>query len=958
MKRQFKILFLTLFFTFIILPLVLDVGDVTEKTYDRKLVATYFESKSNKRSLTNLAIFIEFSDSDANVLHHLDDAQSVENAYKIYNSDALFEMDSVNGIIKVPSFKKYYEKESYGQLSITTEIFPKVNGKVVSYQDPHPIGYYLNYNEKNPIGYKNKSEASEREKELIQNAVAYVKDEVEASKITAGQLDTDGDGAIDAITFIVEGQKNLPASVAWGELLWSHESSNTGITESIFGKSINAYTLIYADDYTETAGLFSLNRGNYGTIIHEFGHVLGYKDLYRYGDSNAKPVGFYDIMGNVIGSNPQSFLTYFISEFHPTLAWHNPLPIIQETTENITLYKPNYLDPNEKRAIKIQMGGNQEEYFIVEYHEKRNTYESHSADESGIIVYRVNEKNKYMGNGDGSNQGRNEHIYVFRPGETGLGAGLGNLSTATLNMRRPILGKEMDFNHNTFDPQSIYFSDGSNSGIQIQVISETPDTVTFDVIFPEFEGDGTKDNPYLIDQPNVFLHLMSLSTKNKYYKLTTNLDFKEVSNYPVIYFEGNLDGNYKTISNLKTNNSGVFHTIGNFSTPTKIENLVFENITVYAKKGDYLGGFASVAENVTLTNIHLKSGTVTNEGSSLNSLVSTGGFLGNAGNGIVIENCSSSLNVTANTNVGGFIGINLNAKIKNSFAAGHVTGNKNIGGFIGLQAISDSIYHVPQNVYFNNTNQNLPGAGGYASIFHNLTTLDSNSLSKGIISISSLNNIEMGVNTKKSLPITTTPNTNLIYNVSIAHPDILKYENNQIIALKVGTTDLYIDIIIGTEKMRLVSNVIVTKSEEVITEEEVLRNLGLMKKGDYVNGFTLGLNVKDFKKMISNGVILKSFKNAAGIEINEGTVATGMKFTLYFNHKEYHYTIVIKGDVNGDGLIYATDYVKVKNHIMGKTSLNGAYLLAADINNDGNIYATDYVQIKNHIMGKNVIKQK
>ena len=237
MKRQFKILFLTLFFTFIILPLVLDVGDVTEKTYDRKLVATYFESKSNKRSLTNLAIFIEFSDSDANVLHHLDDAQSVENAYKIYNSDALFEMDSVNGIIKVPSFKKYYEKESYGQLSITTEIFPKVNGKVVSYQDPHPIGYYLNYNEKNPIGYKNKSEASEREKELIQNAVAYVKDEVEASKITAGQLDTDGDGAIDAITFIVEGQK-IYLLVLHGESYFGHMNHRIrGLQKVYLGKA-------------------------------------------------------------------------------------------------------------------------------------------------------------------------------------------------------------------------------------------------------------------------------------------------------------------------------------------------------------------------------------------------------------------------------------------------------------------------------------------------------------------------------------------------------------------------------------------------------------------------------------------------------------------------------------------------------------------------------------------------
>ena len=83
-----------------------------------------------------------------------------------------------------------------------------------------------------------------------------------------------------------------------------------------------------------------------------------------------------------------------------------------------------------------------------------------------------------------------------------------------------------------------------------------------------------------------------------------------------------------------------------------------------------------------------------------------------------------------------------------------------------------------------------------------------------------------------------------------------------------------------------------------------------------------------------------------------------MKFTLFFNNTEYTYTVVVKGDVNGDGKIYATDYVKVKNHIMGKSSLSGSYLLAADINNDGKIYATDYVLIKNHIMGKTTILQK
>ena len=146
---------------------------------------------------------------------------------------------------------------------------------------------------------------------------------------------------------------------------------------------------------------FSLNRGTYGTIIHEFGHTLGYKDLYRHSAPNNKPVGFYDIMGNVIGSNPQNLLTYFISEYNEQTNWHKPLPVVTETSNNITLYKPEFKDENEMRAIKIQPYVGSKEYFIVEYHEKQNTYESYCADESGIIIYRVNDNYKYTGNVSG-----------------------------------------------------------------------------------------------------------------------------------------------------------------------------------------------------------------------------------------------------------------------------------------------------------------------------------------------------------------------------------------------------------------------------------------------------------------------------------------------------------------------------------------------------------------------------
>lgn len=934
-------------FLLLIIPLT-NINNITliETRFNEKLATS-----QETQTLKGIIVFIEFSNTDEFEHNHLDDEQSVNNAYTIFNSDELFEMNTPNGIIKVPSFKKYYQTQSYGKLNITSEIFPKENGKVISYKDSHPIGYYLKYNEQNQIGYKDKTESLERETELINNATAYISNMISSFNITADELDTDSDGKVDAIFYIVEGQPNLPSSISWNDLLWSHKMDNTGVTQKILGKNVTSYALLYADDYTQSASLFSLNRGIYGTLIHEFGHTLGYMDLYRY-ESTLKPVGFYDIMGNSIGSNPQNFLTYYISEYRPSTNWHNRLPVINKTTQNITLYKPEFIDPNEKRAIKIQMDGNNDEFFVVEYHERQNTYDTYRADSSGIIIYRVNEKFKYYG----STNGTNDHVYIFRPNETGPNEGNGDLSSATLNMNRPTFGSDLDLNNTTFDNKSIYFSNGANSGIKIEVISETNNSVTFNVTFPEMEGNGTKEDPYLINDINTFIYLMSQDTKNKYYKLTNNLDFKDIDNFPSINFEGNLDGNNETLLNLKTTETGLFNNIGNYEATTYIKNLNIENITVYSSKGDYLGGLANVANNIIINNVHLKSGSVTNEGNSINSLASTGAFIGNVNNTTIIENSSSNLKVSANKNVGGFIGINMNATIKNSFTTSLVTGSSNVGAFIGIQAINDNTYNTPQNVYYKENS--LPASGGYASGFHNLNVLDEFSLSKEIRSIS-LEEITLLESEETSLDIKVTPAANLTYSVTIEDETIAKYENNKITGYKAGTTFIYIDINVGTNKMRLTSNITV-KSQENISEQDILNYLGLTKKESYVIGFAPNTKVEGLKTKISklSGVTLKNIKNDKYTEIKSGILGTGMNFTLNFNNVEYTYIIVIKGDVNGDGLIYATDYVKVKNHIMGKTSLTGAYLLASDINNDGNVYATDYVLIKNHIMGKNEIIQK
>ncbi len=66
---------------------------------------------------------------------------------------------------------------------------------------------------------------------------------------------------------------------------------------------------------------------------------------------------------------------------------------------------------------------------------------------------------------------------------------------------------------------------------------------------------------------------------------------------------------------------------------------------------------------------------------------------------------------------------------------------------------------------------------------------------------------------------------------------------------------------------------------------------------------------------------------------------------------------ILKGDVNGDGKITASDYVNVKFYVLGKQSLNETARKAADVNGDGKVTATDYVNIKFHVLGKINIAQ-
>jgi len=95
---------------------------------------------------------------------------------------------------------------------------------------------------------------------------------------------------------------------------------------------------------------------------------------------------------------------------------------------------------------------------------------------------------------------------------------------------------------------------------------------------------------------------------------------------------------------------------------------------------------------------------------------------------------------------------------------------------------------------------------------------------------------------------------------------------------------------------------------------------------------------------------------ADGTELTEGIVGTGMQVALLTEGVETdRLTLVVKGDVNGDGKIDITDYTRLRYEVLHLQPLEGAYLAAGDVNGDGATVITDYTLMRYHVLGLQTI---
>lgn len=102
------------------------------------------------------------------------------------------------------------------------------------------------------------------------------------------------------------------------------------------------------------------------------------------------------------------------------------------------------------------------------------------------------------------------------------------------------------------------------------------------------------------------------------------------------------------------------------------------------------------------------------------------------------------------------------------------------------------------------------------------------------------------------------------------------------------------------------------------------------------------------------GINITNSKNQAK---TSGSIVTGDKITITSNDMSSTYTIIIYGDVNGDGEITTLDLLLVQKHLLKKSTLNNAYFKAADVNKDNQVTTLDLLLIQKHILKKSNISQ-
>ena len=205
------------------------------------------------------------------------------------------------------------------------------------------------------------------------------------------------------------------------------------------------------------------------------------------------------------------------------------------------------------------------------------------------------------------------------------------------------------------------------------------------VTLADLEGEGTEDNPYIINNADQLVAMQEDLTA--YYQLTNDIDLSATVtwNYGLGWepigdhsnmFNGSFDGGCYAINNLTINRPGIQQQ-GLFgrTSDAAISNITLVNVSIQANSDT--GAMVGYADNSGFKNVH-----VTGEVTGLRD--QTGGIVGLFMDGRIDYSSFNGAVIGLGGYTGGLVGwATNNANIYYSYSLGSVAGKDKVGGLIG-----------------------------------------------------------------------------------------------------------------------------------------------------------------------------------------------------------------------------------------------------------------------------------
>ena len=211
------------------------------------------------------------------------------------------------------------------------------------------------------------------------------------------------------------------------------------------------------------------------------------------------------------------------------------------------------------------------------------------------------------------------------------------------------------------------------------LMEEENSTAVSEKVAADFEGEGTAESPYLIEDVDDLKKLAEkvnggTTYEKTYFKLTANIDLKNEPWTPIgtenNFFQGTFDGDGHQITNLTITGGSYVGLFGYVKNAT-IRNC---NVTGTVTGDQYVGGISGyTSENCEVSSCYVR-GTV-----SGNKYV--GGIVGK-GVG-AIKNCYALADVSAGDFAGGIVGYTYALTIENCYYSGKVSSSWRAGGIAG-----------------------------------------------------------------------------------------------------------------------------------------------------------------------------------------------------------------------------------------------------------------------------------